>query len=94
MTPASTAHDLRPLHPERPIHVPDHRAGDGVEEGRPATAGFELVGGFVEGRRAANAGVDATGGHVPVVGAGVRCFGTLFAENAELFWRRDISVGS
>lgn len=85
MTPAVTAHDLRPLHPERPVHVPDHRAGDGVEEGRPAAAGFELVGGFVEGCRAAGAGVDAAGGHVFVVGASERCFGTLFAENAELF---------
>ena len=63
--------------------------GDGVEEGRPATARFEFVGGFVERCIAAHAGVDARAGSrgvVLVVFAGVGCFCTLFADDAELFW--------
>ena len=63
-----------------------HRAGDVVEVGGPAAAGFEFVGRFVEGCGTGGAGVDSGGGHVVVVGARVGGFGAFFAEDAELFW--------
>ena len=80
-----TAHNLRPGHPEHVIHMPRHSTGYTVEICRPSAAAFELVGCFVEGGVAAGTCVDASGGHVLVVLSGVGGFGTLFAEDAELF---------
>jgi len=84
MPTAITTHNLRPLHPKRAVRVPGHGARHGVEEGRPAAAGLELVARVVEGCLAACAGVDARCGGVLVVFAGVGRFGAFFADYAEL----------
>lgn len=85
MSPAITAHNLRTLHTKRAIHIPRNGARESIEERGPATAGLELVRGFVDRGGAAGAGVDAGGWHVFVVDAGIGCFGAFFAEDAELF---------
>lgn len=72
--------------------MPRHRAWDAIEVGRPAAAGFELVGRFVQRRVAASTSVDAIGGHVLVIDTGVGGFGTLFAEDAELLYTTMWSV--
>ena len=84
MAPAPRARNLRPRHPQRPILDPVHGAGDGVEVGRPAAAGLELVRRAVQGRGAGGAGVGAVGRHVLVVGARVGGFGALVADDGEL----------
>lgn len=49
MPPALRARNLRAVHAQRAVRVPLHRAGDAVEVGGPAAAGFEFVGCGVEG---------------------------------------------
>lgn len=85
MPPAVRAHNLRPLHPERAVRMPDHGARDGVEIRGPPAPGLELVGGAVERGGAGGAGVGAGGGGVFVVGAREGGLGAFFAEDAELF---------
>lgn len=85
MAPAVTAHNLCPGHAESAVRVPRHGAGDTIEVCGPPAARFELVSGFVKRGVAGGAGVDAGGGHVLVVFTGIRGFGALFAEDAELF---------
>lgn len=82
---AVRARNLRPCHAEGAVGVADDSAGDGIEVGGPAAAGFELMGGAVEGRGAGGAGVGAGRGGVLIVGAGEGGFGAFFAEDAELF---------
>lgn len=82
---AVAADDLSARHAEGAVRVPDDGAGDAVEVGGPAAAGFELVGGAVERGGAGGAGVGAGGGGVLVVGAGEGGFGAFFAEDPELF---------
>lgn len=55
MPPAFRADDLRARHAERAVGVAGDGAGEGVEVGGPAAAGFELVRGAVEGRVAGGA---------------------------------------
>jgi hypothetical protein len=83
-----TAHDLCPRHPKRTIGVSCHCTRNAIEVCWPSAAGVELVGGFVEWGVASCAGIDALVGHVLVVFASKGSFGTLFAEDAELFCRR------
>ncbi len=85
MASTVTAHNLRPLHPKRPVHVPRHRPRDAVEIRRPPAAGLELVRRLVERCGAARARVDARGGGVFVVAAGEGRLGAFLAEDAELF---------
>ena len=49
MAPAFAAGDLRPRHAKGGVRVPRHGAGDRVEVGGPAAAGFELVRRAVQG---------------------------------------------
>ncbi len=92
MSSTTTTNNLRPTHAERAIGVPGDGAGDAVEIGGPAAAGFELVRGFVERGVAAGAGVDAGGGHVFVVGSCEGGFGAFLAEDAELFCWANVLV--
>lgn len=85
MAPAITAHNLCALHAERAIHIPRDSAREGVEKGGPATAGFELVCGFVQWCSAGGAGVYTAGRRMFVVDAGVGSFGAFFAEDSKLF---------
>lgn len=78
------ADDLRAAHAERAIHPALHGARDAVEVRRPAAARRELVLGRVQRCGAPGAGVGAGARGVLVVLAGVRRFGALFAEDAEL----------
>ena len=55
VAPAPAAGDLRPRHAEGGVGVAGDGAGDGVEVGGPAAAGFELVRRAVEGRVAGGA---------------------------------------
>lgn len=87
MAAAIAAHDLRPLHPKRPVRVAGDGAGDGVEEGGPAAAGLEFLVGAVEGRLAGGAGVEALGGVVLVEFAGEGGFGAFLADDPELLCR-------
>lgn len=66
-----------------------HRTGDAIEIRRPAAPGLEFMVGRVEGCVACCAGVDTFGGHVFVVFADVGGFGTLAADDAELFGGED-----
>lgn len=86
MAAAVAAHDLGAGHAKGAVCMPRHRAGDRVEVGRPAAAGFELVRSLVERSGAGSARVDAARWHMFVVGTGVRGFGALFAKNMKLFW--------
>ena len=52
---ALAAGDLGARHAERGVGVPGHGAGEGVEVGGPAAAGFELVRRAVQGRVAGGA---------------------------------------
>lgn len=67
MATAVAAYDFRARHAKRAILVTRHSAGDGVEEGRPAAAGLELVVRLVERCVAAGAGVDAAALFIGVV---------------------------
>ena len=87
MPPTITTHNLRPLHPKRPIHMPRHSSGDSVKESRPSAPGFEFLVSGVQGCGAGGASVDAGGGVVFVVVAGEGGFGAFLAEDAELFCR-------
>jgi hypothetical protein len=83
-----TAHDLGPRHPKRTIGVSRDSTRDAVEVRWPSAARLELVGSFVEWGVAGYAGIDALVWHVLVVFASKGGFGTLFAEDAELFCRK------
>ena len=84
MATAVGTDDLGADHAQGTVGVSRHRAGDGIEEGRPATARLELVAGFVERCSATGATVDARGRHVLIVLAGVRGFGALSPQHTEL----------
>lgn len=84
MPAAIGAHNLGPHREQGPVLVALYSAGDAVKVGGPAAAAAEFVRGFVEGRFAAGTGVDALGGVVFVEFTGAGCFGTLFAQDAEL----------
>lgn len=55
----SPTRNLDSLHTKRAVNVPVNSSWDSIEEGRPATAGFELCVGFVQWRVAACTGVNA-----------------------------------
>ena len=80
------ANDFRSRHAKRSVGMPLHSTWNAVEIGRPTTAGFELVCGFVQRRIASSAGVDAGFGHVLVIFASEWRFGAFFADDAELFY--------
>lgn len=79
MSAAVTAHNLRPLHAERTVRVPRHRAGDAVKVRGPAASRLELVVCLVQGRVAPGAGVHSGRGHVFVIFAREGGFGAFFA---------------
>ena len=58
MATAVGTDDLGADHAQGTVGVSRHRAGDGIEEGRPATARLELVAGFVERCSATGATVE------------------------------------
>lgn len=88
MTSAIRAHNLRPLHPQRPVCMPCHRAGHCVKERRPPTPAVELVTRLIEWRVAARTRVLAAGGRVLVVLARARILSALLPQDAELLWRQ------
>lgn len=86
MAAAVRTDNLRAGHAQRAIGVARHRAGNGIEEGGPAAAGFELVARLVEGRTTSGAVIDARRGHMLVVFPGIWGLGALLSEHAELFF--------
>lgn len=70
------------------VLLPHNGAGNGIKEGRPATARVELGSALVERGVAAHTRVYA-GGAEFVVDAGAGTFGALFAEDAELLGGED-----
>lgn len=87
-------HNLNAFHPKRAIRVSRHGARYGIEESRPAAAGFEFVIGGIERRVAARAGVGAARGLVLVVFAGEGGFGAFFAEDAELLYKKQAKLSA
>lgn len=85
MATTITAHDFGPLHSKGSIGVARHSTRDTVEVGGPSTAALEFVLSCVKRCITAGTGVDTSVGLMLVVFSGSRGFGTLFAEDAELF---------
>lgn len=88
VAPAPAAGDFGARHAERGVGVAGDGAGEGVEVGGPAAAGFELVRRAVEGRVAGGAFIGPLAGHVLVVLADVRRLGALAPDDAELLRRQ------
>lgn len=66
--------------------MPRHGTGYAIKVGRPTAAGFEFVRGLVQRGVAGSAGVHTRVGVLLIEFMGERLFGSLFAEDAELFW--------
>jgi len=86
MTATIATHYLRPRHAECTVRVPSYSSGHSIEESWPSTSTLELVLRGIEGCIAADAVISSLARSVFVVFASEGGFGSLFAEDSELFW--------